>query len=242
MTKGFIAAVLLALAASTNAADLKVPLVFQPQEAVASNELPSLSPSLLSQPIALQVVDGRGDTSNRIGQGTDDDDATFIYVSEQPVAPFVQAVANALAGSAGIHTDSAAPLQLKLQLTTFSVDESNKAVGSMYGADVKFGWSLSKDRKVLAEGAVDGGARRYGQSASAANATEVLSDATKQAFASVLGDANLQTAWRTGAPATQSVSSDSVEARLERLDILLREGKISPEEHKQARADVLKGI
>lgn len=233
----------LACASPLHAADLKVPLVFQPQESVATTELPSLPPSILDRPIALVVIDARGETSNRIGQGTDDDDATFSFVAAQPIAPFVQSVVTELAKGNGVRLDAAAPLQLKTRLTAFTIEESNKAVGSMYGGVVKFAYTLESAGKLLAEGAAEGSARRYGKSASVENVAEVLSDATKQAFANVLADPRLQHAWRTGMAVMETKGSDeSVESRLERLDALLDSGKISPEEHKQARAKVLSDI
>lgn len=229
------------IASPVLSADLTVPLVFQPQESVASAEVPSLPPSMLDHPVALSVVDARGDASDRIGQGTDDDDATFAYRSAQPVAEFVSSVATRLSADSGIHLDRAAPLRLEVRLTGFSIDESNKPVGSMYAGAVRFAYTLARAGKTLVEGASEGSAHRYGQSASPGNVAEVLSDATKEAFAQVLADPRLQAAWSKGAAAGAPEAS-SVEARLERLDALLKAGKISPEEHRRARADVLKGI
>lgn len=222
--------------------EVTVPLVFQPQESVAANNLSSLPPSILDKPVALALIDARGDTSNRIGQGTNDDDSTFAYVSAQPVADFTEAVARQLFTGNGIRLDRASPLQLKLRLTGFSIDESNKAVGSMYGGVVKFAFTLEQDGKRLSEGAAEGSARRYGQSASIGNVAQVLSDATKQALADVLADSQLQAAWKSGVASADSQPGDPVAAKLERLDALLKAGNISPEEHKRARAEVLKGI
>lgn len=236
---------LVCASASLHATELMVPLVFQPQESVATIEVPSLPPSVLDKPIALTVVDRRGDPSTRIGQGTDDEDATFPIVATQPVAPFVHAVAAQLARDNGIRVDAAAPLQLRLRLTSFGVDESNKAVGSMYAGQVKLAWTFESAGKVLTEGATEGSTRRYGHSASPGNIAEVLSDATKEAIAAVLADVRLQEAWRTGAAPSAAATDagiDSVEAKLERLDALLKAGKITPEEHKRARAAVLEHL
>lgn len=236
-------ACLLATSSSLLAGDLKVPLVFQPQESVATTELPSLPPSILDRPIALTVADSRVDASSRIGKGTDDDDAAFSIVAEQQIAPFVELVATQLAKENGIRLQTGAPLQLKMRLTTFSVDESNKAMGSMYGGVVKFAYTLESAGVALSEGAAEGSANRYGKSASAANIAEVLSDATKQAVANVLADPKLQEAWRTGkAGIAVNTSDKSVESKLDRLDGLLKSGKISPEEHKRARAEALNDI
>jgi hypothetical protein len=221
-------------------ADITVPLVFQPQESATSIDVPSLPPSLLDKPVALAVTDARGDSSDRIGQGTDDDDSTFAYRSAQPVGDFVTSVLARLSSGSGIHLDPAAPLQLKLRLTSFSIDESNKPFGSMYAGVVRFAFTVERAGKTLSEGATEGSARRFGQSASAENVAEVLSDATKEAFASVLANPRLQAAWSGVDPVDRDTSS--VEAKLERLDALLKAGKISTEEHKRARAEVLKGI
>lgn len=224
------------------AADLKVPLRFQPQEAVANAGMPSLPPSVLDKPISIAVVDGRGSSSLRIGQGTDDDDATFQILAEQPVAGFVQNVVDAVAAENGIRPSAGAATALKLRITRFHIDESNKAMGSMYAGEVKLAYTLQRANGTpLMEGAAEGSARRYGKSTSAENIGEVLSDATKEAIAAVFSDARLQTSWQTGVAAAPGVrGGDSIETKLARLDGLLKSGSISPAEHKQARADALK--
>lgn len=232
------------MSCAASAAELKVLLQFQPQEAVASIELPSLPPSVLDKPISIEVIDERGNTSLRIGQGTDDDDRTFQILSDQPVAAFVQSIVDAVAAENGIRTSRTADRVLKVRLTRFDIDESNKALGSMYGGEVKFAYTLDRANGMrLMEGATEGSARRYGKSRSPENITEIFSDATKQAIASVFADPRLQESWRTGAAMVASTSADeSVEARLARLDALLKAGTITAEEHKQARAEVLKDL
>lgn len=246
MSRSIVRALVLAVLAvaapiALGASDVTVPLVFQPQESVADNDVPSFPPSMLDKPIALMLSDARGGALDKIGQGTDDDDKVFAYRSARPVGEFVQSVATELLLGSGVRVDPAAPLQLKLRLTSFSIDESNKPVGSMYGGVVKFAYTLEFMGQTISEGASEGSARRYGKSASTQNVAEVLSDATKQGLANVLAEPGFQAAWASGVKSA-TPSQDSIEAKLERLDALLEGGKISPEEHARARADVLKGI
>ena len=75
------------------------------------------------------------------------------------------------------------------------------------------------------------------------NINEVLSDALKEAYANVLGDQTLQTAWVSGKAAGTSGASRTVESpeeRLRKLDDLLKKGLITKEEYQQKRADILK--
>jgi hypothetical protein len=129
-----------------------------------------------------------------------------------------------------------------LQVTRFFIDESNKALGSVYGTEVKLAYTL-KDAKgsPLITGATSGTAHRYGRAHSPENINEVLSDSLKEAYANVLADPALQTAWVSGKAATGAAApAISAEERLRQLDDLLKKGLITKDEYATKRAAILK--
>ena len=64
---------------------------------------------------------------------------------------------------------------------------------------MKLAWALkNRSGKILAQGAASGSTHRYGRAHSEDNINEVLSDALKEAFANVLDDSKLQSAWGSG--------------------------------------------
>jgi hypothetical protein len=66
----------------------------------------------------------------------------------------------------------------------------------VYSSEVKLGYTLRNGAgKTLAEGVGEGSTHRYGRAHSQDNINEVLSDALKEAFANVLNDSSLQSAW-----------------------------------------------
>ncbi|MEP7116126.1 MAG: SHOCT domain-containing protein [Acidobacteriota bacterium] len=239
-----VLAVVLAAGPAVAQTGLTVALKFSPQGSSADNAV-ALSPSLLAQAIGLRVTDGREAPDLLVlGAGTDDDDRPFPIRSDIEVPPFVEQVVRQLADAHRVQRESTAPRQLQLRLTRFRVDESNKAVGSTYSAQVHFAYAMTdRTGAVLAEGAVVGTANRYGRARSGANCAEVLSDALREAFAKVLADTSLQAAWRSGT-ATRSTTpppaKESIEQRLRQIDDLLKKGLITPEEYKQKRAEILK--
>ena len=88
---------------------------------------------------------------------------------------------------------------LVVSVTRFYIDESNKALGSIYTSEVKLSYTLKTGGgKTLAEGVGTGSTHRYGRAHSEENINEVLSDALKEAFASVLNDSGVQSAWASG--------------------------------------------
>lgn len=246
-----IAAGVIACAVSVNAKDstkeLVVDLKFVPQEGVHASSA-DLAPSMIERTVALKVEDGRGQADALvIGDGTNDDDKPFpIRASTEP-KQYAAAAAEQIVSSWGLKTANPADRVLLIRLTRFYVNEGNKAVGSVYGAEVKLAYTLSdKSGKTLFEGAASGTAHRYGRARNAPNCSEVLSDAFKEAVANALSDSALQTAWAsgkaTGAPSNQSTTKESVEDRLKKLDDLLKKGLITKEEHQKRRADILKEI
>ncbi|HEX7832883.1 MAG TPA: SHOCT domain-containing protein [Thermoanaerobaculia bacterium] len=227
--------------------ELNVTLKFAPQEGVQSNS-PDLAAGVTEKPIALLVEDARGGDAAVIGQGTNDDDATFPIRATSDVVPFIHETLKDVATNWGVKIDDGADRVLTIRLARFTVDESNKALGSVYEAEARLAFVLSdKSGKKLAEGSGSGSATRYGRARSADNCNEVLSDSLKEAFATVLSDSRLQDAWTTGRASSASSSStsapaESVEERLRKLDELLKKGLITKEEYDKKRAEILKDI
>jgi Short C-terminal domain/Uncharacterized lipoprotein len=232
--------------------DLLVALKFVPQESVhaASVALPS---SVLDRAVDINVDDARTqDKANVIGSGTDDDDRPFPITTSVQVPQYVRDAVAQMTGAYSIKTAANADRKLSLRVTRFFVNESNKAVGSTYLAEVHLAYTL-KDAQgtVLMESAVSGSASRYGRARSGDNCSEVLSDALKEAFSRVLGDQALIAAWsgttaaKSGVSATPAApatapAKESIEQRLRQLDDLLKKGLITQEEYKVKRAQILK--
>ena len=227
------------------AKELSVDLKFAPQEGVDASS-PDLTPSVLERSIRLVVEDGRGGEASSIGKGTDDDDETFPIRATTAVLPWLDATVREVTADWGVKLSDTAERVLTLRFTRFAVEESNKALGSMYAAEAKLTFTLDEKGKTLAEGAVSGSAHRYGRARSEDNCNEVLSDALKEALATALGDSRLQTAWASGKPAPGAGKAkepaESVEQRLKKLDDLLKKGLITKEEYDQKRAEILKEL
>jgi hypothetical protein len=248
-TATFFAALtlLIPLDASARGKDLTVNLKFIPQEGVHS-ESPDLSPSMLEQSYVLRVEDGRSAAdSTRIGKGTDDDDEVFSINAGSDLVAYTQATLAGVSADWGLKTADASERTLTLKIVRFFVEESNKALGSMYASEVKLSWILSDAKGgKLAEGAGSGSAHRYGRARSADNCSEVLSDALKEAFGDVLASQNLQTAWTSGKAAAGSgaAASDkgSVEERLRKLEDLYKRGVITKEDFEKRKAEILKDV
>ena len=225
------------------ASDFTVDLRFLPQEGVHESS-PDLAPSVLDRPVRIAVLDARGvDDALVIGKGTDDDDHAFEIRATTAVLPYLGATSVDVAKDWGIRTSEKSGRVLRLRFTRFFVEESNKALGSVYAAEVKLTFTLEDGKGLLAEGAASGSAHRYGRSRSEENANEVLSDALKEALANAFGDSRLQSAWASGqsAPgmARAKEPADSVEQRLRKLDELRKKGLITKDEYDRKRAEIL---
>jgi uncharacterized lipoprotein YajG len=230
--------------------ELTVNPKFVPQEGVQSNS-PDLIPAMLERTVALKVEDARGDDPAVIGQGTNDDDQPFPIRSSGDVIAFLADTLAQVGTSWGLKPADKPDRTLTLRLSRYFVDESNKALGSVYAAEVKLTYVLTDGAgKKLTEGAASGSAHRYGRARSADNCNEVLSDSVKEAFANVLSDPRLQEAWASGrasagasagAPAGGG-TSESVEERLRKLDELLKKGLITKDEYNKKRAEILKDL
>lgn len=225
--------------------ELTVDLKFVPQEGVQSNS-PDVTPGLLERTVAIRIEDGRGaETAATIGKGTNDDDLAFPIRASTDVVSYVSDTTAQVFGEWGIKTADPADRSLTIRLMRFFVDESNKAVGSVYAAEVKLAFTLTdRSGRTLYQGASSGSAHRYGRARSADNCNEVLSDSLKEALANVLSDPRLQEAWTSGrvAGGSSTAPAESVEERLRKLDELLKKGLISKDEYDQKRAEILKDI
>lgn len=251
MRKVFLAVLLLVsitVFARDSRKEVAVDLKFAPQEGVNSNS-PDLSSGMLERAVALKLEDGRGGDALEIGQGTNDDDEHFPIVASSPVLPFLQGTLASMAADWGLKVEDGADRVLTLKLMRFYVDESNKAVGSVYASEVKVTYTLAdKSGKRLMDGADSGSAHRYGRARSGDNANEVLSDALKETFANVLSDPRLQEAWVSGkasgggSTGGSTAKPESVEERLRKLDDLLKKGLITKEEYDKKRAEILKDV
>jgi len=225
--------------------ELSISLKFVPQEGVQSSS-PDLQPAMLDRTTEVRVEDGRGLTDAAdIGQGTNDDDKRFIIRATSDVRAFVEETSRQVLSNWGLKITAPARRILNLRVMRFYVDESNKAVGSVYAAEVKLAYTLSDDNgRTLAQGTVGGEAHRYGRARSADNSNEVLSDALKEALASTLSEPTLQNAWISGSAGTSAkqTSKETPEERLRKLEDLYKKGLITKEEYEKKRAEILKEL
>jgi uncharacterized lipoprotein YajG len=228
-----------------NLKELTVPLKYIPQEGVHQTSA-DLSPALLEKSVEMRVEDARKlDDPLVIGQGTGGDDKTFPIHADHDVIAFIQEMVTGISKDWTLKQEHPAARTLILQVTRFYVDESNKALGSIYSTEVKFAFTLKDARgKTLAQGTGTGTAHRYGHAHSPENINEVLSDALKEAYANVLADPELQKAWASGTSsgAAATHAAESAEDRLRKLEDLLKKGLITKAEYDKKRAEVLKDM
>ena len=228
-----------------NLKELTVPLKFIPQEGVHTTDV-DVTPAMLKQAVDLRVEDARKlDDPLVIGHGTGGDDKLFPIHADHDVIAFIQEMVTGLSKEWSLKQEHPAARMLILQVMRFDLDESNKALGSIYAGEVRLGFILKDARgKRLAEGTGSGSAHRYGHAHSVENINEVLSDALKEAYANVLADKGLQTAWAsgTGAGNASAHAADTAEERLRKLDVLLKKGVITKPEYDKKRAEILKDM
>lgn len=204
-----------------------------------------MPPALLAQPVEVRVEDARKlDDPLVIGQGTGGDDKIFPIHADHDVIAFIQEMVTGIGRNWSLKQEHPAARTLILKVIRFYVDESNKALGSIYATEVKFAFTLKDARgNTLAEGIGTGTAHRYGHAHSPDNINEVLSDSLKEAYANVLADAGLQKAWISGTSSSSTAhSAESAEERLRKLDDLLKKGLITKAEYDKKRADILKDM
>lgn len=203
-----------------------ITLRYAPQESVGTS-VPTLTMGISDVPLRLSIGDARTITDPAvIGDSTDDDDRVWPIRATSDLVGWANEVLLKNAGEWGIRVSDSAPLQLQGTLMRFMVNESNKAVGSVYNADIRVGFRLlDAQGQTLWEGNAAGDATRYGKSRNEDNVNEVLSDAIKEAYATALGDPALQNAWlgksgpiaSTAAPAAAGITPDELLAELVKL-------------------------
>lgn len=260
-----ISALLIGLS-STSAfgqSDLQVPLKFIPQNSVGPKSVP-LPAAVLDRHVEFVVEDGRSiDDLKVIGQGTDDDDRLFPIVTSVPVQEYVNTAVKQMVTSYGVRSADTGGRRIRVRISRFNILEGNKAVGSTYAAEVHLAYTFESGGRQVMDGATSGSASRYGRARSAANISEVVSNALKEAFDNLLNDYRLQEAWKTGAASPRTTAAPSaapasaapaaaapaaaapaqketVEQRLLKLNDLLKKGLITQEEYKVKRAEILK--
>ena len=189
-----------AFARGATPSELIVHLKYKPQEGVHSSTA-NVPPSKLEKSVEIRVDDRRGGKDPLvIGTGTGGDDKTFPIKAASNIKPFIEETLESVAKNWGLKTEEKnADRILAVTVTRFFIDESNKALGSVYTSEVKLAFALKNSSgKVLTEGAGTGSAHRYGRAHSVENINEVLSDALKEAFANILDDSALKDAWGSG--------------------------------------------
>lgn len=225
-----------------NLKELTVPLKYTPQDSTS----PDLPPPLRDQSVEVRVEDARKLADPLvIGQGTGGDDKVFPIHADHDVIAFIQEMVAGVGKQWSLKQEHPAGRTLVLQVTRYYVDESNKALGSIYSTEVKFAFALKDAHgQTLAEGMGAGTAHRYGHAHSPDNINEVLSDALKEAYANVLADPGLQKAWISGTASgnTTAHAAESAEERIRKLDDLLKKGLITKAEYDKKRAEVLKDM
>ncbi|HEV7518273.1 MAG TPA: hypothetical protein VGR07_18400 [Thermoanaerobaculia bacterium] len=180
-----------ALPAAVRGEGMKVTLRFMPQESTHAST-PDLPAALLNMPVDVVFEDGRpAADKDRIGEVLDDDKSSPITASD--VAGFAKKVLADSVSGWGVKVTPGADRVLTVKLVRFFVSENPKAIGAMFGSEVRALVSYAERRKVLWEGTATGTTHRYGKR-NEENVNEVLSDALKEAYANALSDPGLQQA------------------------------------------------
>jgi hypothetical protein len=193
-----------ALPAAVHGEGMKVTLRYSPQESTHATT-PDLPPALLTGPVDVLFEDGRpAADKDVIGEVVDDDKKSPITASG--VADYAKKALEGNVAGWGIKVTPGAPRVLTVKLVRFFVSENPKAIGAMFGSEVRALVSYADHRKVLWEGTATGSTHRYGKK-NEENVNEVLSDAIKEAYANALSDTGLAQALSGRAPATQVMGS-----------------------------------
>jgi hypothetical protein len=231
-TAGLALALGLLAGTAATAKDLgpfKITLRYTPQESVGAST-PTLGMGISEHPVKLSIADGRTVTDPVvIGESSDDDDRVWPVHAANDVIAWSDEALKKSAADWGVRLAPDAPLALDGRLMRFNLVEKNQALGSTYNAEAQVAFKLTNGQgQTLWEGTGAGDATRYGKSRSQENASEVLSDALKEAYATVIADPALQNAWlgKSGpvastapaaAPAGPSVSPGDLLAELVKL-------------------------
>jgi len=190
------------VAAGTTAAQAKATgpweIALRPlPQASLQGQSPALGAAMSARAVKLVIEDGRaGPDPAVIGQTQDHTDQFFpLRTSSNVLAWTTDSVQKAVAVW-GIKTANDAPLVLTGRITQFTLNESTKAVGAMYAAEIQISFTLKNAKGgVLWESNHGGDSHRFGKSRSEENANEVLVESIKQACSELFGDSALQEAW-----------------------------------------------
>jgi uncharacterized lipoprotein YajG len=165
------------------------------EDSIASSTPEQLPSGVTDRPVRLLLTDDRSDPAD-IGESSDDDDKLWPVHATNDVTAWAHGALQKTLTAWDIKLADNAPLILAVKLTALKLEESNKAVGSTFHAEVKLAASLKNAKgAVLWDGTAFGDATRYGKSRSEENANEVFSDALIEAAADLLGNEDLQEAW-----------------------------------------------
>ena len=161
--------------------ELTINLKFVPQEGVQSNS-PDLPSAMTERSFEIRVEDGRNVPNPlTIGQGTNDDDKSFPINAGSDVVAYVKDALKQVSAGWGLTDADPKQRTLIIRVTRFFVDESNKALGSVYTSEVKLAYVLTDaEGKRLSEGIGSGAAHRYGRSRSSDNCRKFLATRLKR--------------------------------------------------------------
>jgi hypothetical protein len=218
-----LAALLLALAASVAgppAAQAKATgpweIALRPVPQAIFQGQSTADANMAARPVKLVLEDGRsGPDPAVIGQTQDHTDQFFPLRTSSNVLAWTNDALQKATGAWGIKTADGAPLVLAGRIVRFTLNESTKAVGAMYNAEIQISFTLKNAKGgVLWESNASGDAGRFGKSRSEENANEVLVDSIKQAYSEMFANPGLQEAWagKTQPHAAGSSSSSSSSA------------------------------
>lgn len=185
----FLALLLLAgLPVVARGQGMQVTLRYSPQESTHATT-PDLPAALLTSPVDVVFEDGRpAAEKDAVGEIVDDDKTSRITAGD--IAGFAKKVLADNVAGWGIKTTPGAERVVTVKLLRFFVTENPKAIGAMFGSEVRALVSYAERKKVLWEGTATGSTHRYGKR-NEENVNEVLSDALKEAYANALSDPGL---------------------------------------------------
>lgn len=193
-----VALVMVAATADAKKNDPDIELAFTPTQTVAAVEV-DVGP-LLETPVRLEVEDARPiEDESKLGTRTNDDDERFTLRAVGSVGEFVRESLREQAAEWGLVIDDQAESALSIRISSIQITETNQAVGATYRAEVRLAWSFGNgESTAAASGSAFGDATRWGKKFSTGNTNEVLSDALLEAFAEILDDGALRSAWTSG--------------------------------------------
>jgi hypothetical protein len=166
----------------------KIALRYLPQESTHATA-PDLPAALLTKPIDIVFEDGRpAADKDVVGEVADDGKSSPITASG--VADYAKKVLADNVAAWGIKVQPGAERVVTVKLVRFFVSENPKAIGAMFGSEVRVLVSLAERNKLLWEGTTTGTTHRYGKR-NEENLNEVLSDALKEAYANALSNPGL---------------------------------------------------